>query len=264
VVRLRDVQGLLLDIDGVLTVSWQPLPGAALALARIRQAQMPFRLLTNTTELTRRELASRLSGAGFEVELEEIVTALVATGHFLRAHYPGSTCLIVGGAESPEDLDGVRLADADEPADVVVIGGASEAIPSVLANRALRLVLAGAPLVAMHGSLTWLTEAGVVLDTGRALAMALEKASGIEATIVGKPSPSFFEEALRVLGRSAERTAMVGDDIDNDVVAAQRLGMTGVLVRTGKFSPDQLDRATQPPNHVIDSFALLPDMLGLS
>jgi HAD superfamily hydrolase (TIGR01458 family) len=262
-VALPDIQGLLLDIDGVLTVSWRPLPGATRALARIREAEMPFRLLTNTTELTRRELASRLSHAGFEVELDEIVTALVATGQFLRARYPGSRCLVVGGAESQEDLDGVGLAGEDDPADVVVIGGASQAIPAVLANRALRLVLAGAPLVSMHGSLTWLTDSGIVLDTGRALVIALENAAGIDARVVGKPSPRFFEEALQLLGGSAEGTAMVGDDIESDVAAAQRLGMTGVLVRTGKFSPDQLDRATESPDHVIDSFAVLPDLLGL-
>jgi HAD superfamily hydrolase (TIGR01458 family) len=261
-VALPDVQGLLLDIDGVLTVSWRPLPGATRALARIREAGMPFRLLTNTTELTRRELASRLSHAGFDVRLDDIVTALVATGHFLRTSYPGSSCLVVGGAESQEDLEGVSLAGEDDPADVVVIGGASDAIPSDLANRALRLVSAGAPLVSMHGSLTWLTDAGIVLDTGRALVIALEKAAGIEARVVGKPSPTFFEEAVQLLGGSAERTAMVGDDIDTDVLAAQRLGMTGVLVRTGKFTPDQLDRAAERPDHVIDSFAVLPNLLG--
>jgi ribonucleotide monophosphatase NagD (HAD superfamily) len=198
------------------------------------------------------------------VKLDEIVTALVATGAFLRTRFPGSRCLVVGGAESHEDLGGVMLAGADDPADVVVIGGASEAIPSVLANRALRLVLAGAPLVAMHGSLTWLTDAGIMLDTGRALVIALEKAAGIEANVVGKPSPRFFEEAMRLLGGSAEMTAMVGDDIENDVAASQRLGMTGVLVRTGMFTPDQLDRPTEPPDHVIDSFAVLPDLLGLA
>jgi HAD superfamily hydrolase (TIGR01458 family) len=245
-------------------VSWQPLPGAVGALASIVAAGVPFRLLTNTTELTRAELASTLHRAGFAAKPDDIVTALVATGHFLRSRYPGSRCMVIGGADSPQDLDGVPIAAAGEAADVVVIGGSSEAIPWETANLALRRVLAGAPLVAMHGSLTWMTDAGIVLDTGRALVLALEEAAGITATVVGKPSREFFDGALASLGLPPSRVAMVGDDLDTDVLAAQRLGMTGILVRTGKFSPLQLDRAKESPDHVIDSFADLPRLLGLA
>jgi HAD superfamily hydrolase (TIGR01458 family) len=261
--ELRDVEGLLLDIDGVLTVSWRALEGAIQALARIRASGIPFRLLTNTTELSRRELSSVLWGAGFEVDPEEVLTAAVATGRYLLSRYPGAHCLVIGGADSPEDLEGVRVVRDEDPADVVVVGGSSEAIPWSLANHALRLVLGGAPLVSMHGTLTWMTDGGIVLDTGRALVLALEVAGGVHSTVIGKPSSRFFEEAVELLGVPPRRAVMVGDDVQSDVLAAQGLGMTGVLVRTGKFSSDQLEGATGAPDHVIDSVADLPDLLGL-
>lgn len=259
-----EVEGLLLDIDGVLAVSWRALEGAAQALGRIRASGIPFRLLTNTTELPRRELSSVLRGAGFDVEQEEILTAPVATGRYLLNSYPGARCLVIGGADSAEDLGGITVVRGDNPADVVVVGGSSEAIPWSLANHALRLVLDGAPLVSMHGTLTWMTDGGIVLDTGRALVLALEAATGVQGIVIGKPSPRFFEEALELLGVPPSKAAMVGDDVESDVLAAQRLGMTGVLVRTGKFSPGQLEGAAGTPDHVIDSVADLPDLLGLA
>jgi HAD superfamily hydrolase (TIGR01458 family) len=261
---IGDVEGLLLDVDGVLTVSWRPLEGAVRALALIRASRIPFRLVTNTTELSRRELSSALRGAGFEVDAEEIFTASVATGRYLLTRYPDARCLVIGGSDPPEDLDGVTVVRDEDPADVVVVGGSSEAIPWGVANRALRLVLDGAPLVSMHGTLTWMTDGGIVLDTGRALVLALEAAGGVEGAVIGKPSPRFFEEALALLGVPASKAAMVGDDLESDVLASQALGVTGVLVRTGKFSSDRLEGATGAPDHVIDSVADLPDLLGLA
>jgi ribonucleotide monophosphatase NagD (HAD superfamily) len=181
----------------------------------------------------------------------------------LETRYPGARCLVIGGSNSLEDLEGVEVVRGVDPADVVVVGGASDAIPWDLANHALRVVLAGAPLVSMHGTLTWMTDGGMVLDSGRALVLALEAAAQVRAEVIGKPSARFFEEAVELLGVPAAKVAMVGDDLESDVLAAQRLGMTGVLVRTGKFSPVQLEGAAEAPNRLIDSVADLPELLGL-
>ena len=77
----------------------------------------------------------------------------------------------------------------------------------------------------------------------------------------GKPSPAFFEEALRALGTPAARTAMVGDDVVSDVRGAQAIGVTGILVRTGKFRPEDLERGGDRPDHVLGSVADLPSLL---
>ncbi len=125
----------------------------------------------------------------------------------------------------------------------------------------LRVLLEGAALVAMRRNLTWMTSAGECLDAGAYL-LGLEGASGRRAVVTGKPAPGCFAAGLEELGMPAARVAMVGDDIENDVLAAQAVGITGVLVRTGKFREDKLATASGRPDHVIDSIVELPALLG--
>ena len=98
------------------------------------------------------------------------------------------------------------------------------------------------------------------VDTGAYVA-ALEESSGRTPVVLGKPSPEFFVACLAELGLAADRVAMVGDDVENDVAAAQRCGLRGVLVRTGKFRSEALDRASAAPEPVVDSFAAVPSLL---
>jgi HAD superfamily hydrolase (TIGR01458 family) len=257
-VALSDVRGVLLDIDGVLTVSWRPLPGAVDAVAWLKRRRVPFLLMTNTTSHTRAALADRLRGVGFEVDGDDVVTAPVATAAYLRTHHPRARCFLLGAADVADDLAGVDL--VDESADVVVVAGADPAFTWENVNRAFRMVVGGAALVAMHRNLSWMTEDGLTLDSGAYVA-GLEQAAGVEAVVCGKPAPEFFRQAIDLLNLSAEATAMVGDDVETDVLAAQAVGLTGVLVETGKFRAEALERATGRPDHVIDSVGDLPDLL---
>ncbi len=117
--------GVLLDIDGVLAVSWEALPGAVDALARLRDEEIPFRLITNTTTKSRADLAGTLRGAGFDVADEEIVTAVVATAEHLRKAHPGAPVFVLSDGDATADLVGIDLVEVDD-ADVIVIGGASD------------------------------------------------------------------------------------------------------------------------------------------
>lgn len=257
----RKIEGLLLDIDGVLAVSWEAIPGAAETLAWLRGEGIPFRLVTNTTTHTRRALAETLGKAGIRVEAGEIVTAVVGTAAYLRSHHAGARCYLLSDGDAREDLAGVRLAGPGEDAEVVVLGGASDDFGYANLNHAFRMLVNGAALVAMHRNLYWRTAEGLQMDAGAYVA-GLEEAAGVEATICGKPSPAFFESALEDLGRPAERVAMVGDDVDNDVLGAQAVGLTGVLVKTGKFRPQDLEGKGSAPDHVVESIADLPGLLG--
>ena len=256
--------GVLLDVDGVLVTSWEPLSGAVEAVARLRLAGIPFLLVTNTTTRSRESLARDL--APFEVEPDEILTAPMATAAYLRAEHPGASVHLLGTGDVADDFEGIEL--VDDGADVVVIGGASEpdaerpdtTFTYEKLDRAFRMLLAGAPLVAMHRNLSWRTSRGVVLDSG-AFVVGLEEAARKKATVVGKPSAAFFRAALERLGVPADRALMVGDDVEADVLGAQAVGLTGVLVRTGKFRPEHLEAGR--PDHVIDSVADLPGLLGL-
>lgn len=256
---LTDVDGLLLDIDGVLSTSWRAIPGSVEAMRWIRDAGIGFRLITNTTTHTRADLAATLAGAGFEVEAEEIVTAVVATATYLREHHPEAPAYVLSDGDAGDDLVDVEVVDTPEAAEVLVIGGASDAFTYDAVNRIFRGLMEGAVLVGMHRNLFWRTAGGWELDGGAYLS-GLEAASGVEATICGKPAPAYFASALSLLGVPAERAVMVGDDIANDILGAQAAGLRAVQVRTGKFRETDLAKGT--PDRVIDALADLPAILG--
>ncbi|HEY7281187.1 MAG TPA: HAD-IIA family hydrolase [Actinomycetota bacterium] len=254
-----DVDGVLLDVDGVLTVSWRELPGAAEAVAALRSRGVPFLLATNTTTMSRSVLAATLARAGIEVTAGDLVTAPVAAARFLRSEHPGASVFQVGGRDAREDLDGVRFVE-DGSADVVLVAGADDDFTWARLDQAFRLLLDGAAFVAMHRNTSWTTDRGPTLDSGPFVA-ALEAATGAVATVTGKPAPAFFSSCVSMLGLEPSRVAMVGDDLESDVLAAQRCGLTGVLVRTGKFRQGTLDAATERPDLVLDSVAVLPAAL---
>lgn len=256
-----DVDGLLLDIDGVLSVSWEPIDGAVATLRWLRDHRVPFRLITNTTTHTRDALAATLRSAGFAVDADDVITAVVATASYLRNAHPEARVFLLSDGDARDDLQGITLVGRDDPADVVVVGGASGDFTYATINHIFRLLMDGAALVGMHRNMFWRTAGGLELDGGAYIA-GLEEATGVRAMICGKPAPAYFEAALELLGIPPSRVAMVGDDVVNDVLAAQAIGLTGVLVRTGKFRDADLQRDDGTPNHVIESFAALPAILA--
>lgn len=256
------IEAVLLDIDGVLTVSWKALPGATQALQRLRQQGVPIRLVTNTTTKTRSDLAATLRDAGFDVTDEEVVTAVVATAAYLRTTHPGAKVFVLSDGDAAADLEGVDLVDVEE-ADVIVLGGASEDFAYDTMNRIFRRLMDGARLVGMHRNLYWKTSEGWELDGGAYIA-GLEAAADTVAAICGKPEETYFAAALEALGVGADRAAMVGDDMLNDVVGAKAVGLIGVLVKTGKYRPGDETRHDVQPDHVVDSIAGLPEILARS
>jgi HAD superfamily hydrolase (TIGR01458 family) len=249
---------ILLDIDGVLHVSGEAIPGAPEALEALRDGGHPLRLVTNNTTRARWKLAAELRSIGIDVATEEISTTPVAAGRLLK----GLKVLALTMDSVKEDLErDVTL--VDEGADVVLVGGADESDETTRVfryeqlNRAFAELSRGARLVCLHKNRWWQTADGPLLDAG-AFVAGLEYAAGVEAEVVGKPSASYFEAALAELGARADATVMVGDDVEADVSAAKKLGMRGVLVRTGKFRPDTLAAADPAPDAVIDSIADLP------
>lgn len=263
---MASVRAVLIDIDGVLTVSWRPLPGAVEALREIREAGLGVALVTNTTSRTRASIARTLADVGFPVSAEDILTAPAVTAAYLAEHCPGARCVLLNSGDIAEDLGGVTVVgmaegegDGSVP-DVVVVGGAGPEFGYAALNRAFGHLQRGARLVAMHRNLYWRTEGGLQLDTG-AFLVGLERAARVEAEITGKPSAAFFEAALAHVGVAADEALMVGDDVETDVLAAQRAGVRGVLVRTGKYLPETHRDASGTPDHVIDSFAGLPALL---
>jgi HAD superfamily hydrolase (TIGR01458 family) len=256
------IGAVLIDIDGVLTVSWRPLPGAVAALEWLRASALPLALVTNTTSRPRSSIAEALAQAGFPVTASAILTAPAIAAAYLQEHYPGARCVLLNSGQIGEDLAGVTLVGEDDPGpvDVVLVGGAGEEFSYRALNRAFGHLQSGARLVAMHRGLYWRTSTGLQLDSGAFIA-GLEQAASTTAEVVGKPAAAFFATALARVGTDAAHTLMVGDDVETDVLAAQRCGLTGVLVKTGKYLPSAHRDASGTPDHVLDSFASLPALL---
>ena len=252
---------ILLDIDGVLHVSGEAIAGAPEAVRALREEGHALRFVTNNPTRARWKLAAELRSLGIDVGADDISTTPIAAGKLLK----GLRVLALTMDSVKEDLArDVTL--VDERAEVVRVGGADETAETgdvfryEQLNRAFAELSQGARLVCLHRNRWWQTADGPLLDAG-AFVAGLEYAAGVEAEVVGKPTAAYFEAALAELGARAQEAVMVGDDVEADVGAAKRLGMRGVLVRTGKFRRDMLAAADPAPDAVIDSIADLPSYL---
>lgn len=255
-IEKNDGFGVLLDIDGVLYVGEEPIAGAREALAELRSLGAGVRLLTNTTSRSRREIVERLARMEFEVSLDEILTpAALAVRHCQERGYESVTALV--DEHLREDLAELPGQESEDHTDAIVLGELGDKFTPELLNRAFRLLMDGAELVALQHNRYWRRADGLVLDVG-AYAAALEYASGREAIVVGKPAREFYMSAMADLG--VERAVMVGDDLEADVGGAMAAGLPGVLVRTGKYRQDALSgRVT--PTAIVDSIANVPALL---
>lgn len=253
-------RALILDMEGVLHVDWVALPGAPEAFARFRAAGLEVAVLTNTTGRTRAAIAERLGGLGVPVPPERIVTSAWAAAEHLRGQRHRPRVYVLAEPAVLEEFDGLDLVRSPAEAETIVLGGPDERWTYAALNDVFRALLDGASLLAMQRNRWWTTGAGPALDAGMFVA-GLEYAAGVDATVVGKPSPEIFAAACARVGADPAQSMMVGDDLESDLRAAARLGMATCLVRTGKgetFSPD--------PGEVdlhVDDLAALADELGL-
>ena len=244
----------------MLHVSGEPIAGAASAVRRLRDAGHRIRFVTNTTTRSRAQVVEQLRDLRIELEDDELQTTSVVAARALK----GKRVLALTMPGILDDLDGLQLVGMN--VDAVLLGGADEGeetgrIFSYLnLNRAFHELDAGADLYCLHKNRWWQTADGPRLDAG-AFVAGLEYAADTEATVLGKPSAAYFAAALEALDAEAELTWMIGDDLENDCVGAHRHGMKTILVRTGKFRPDDVERSRVQPDAIVSSIAQVPDWL---
>ena len=253
------VRGVLLDLDGVVYVGDAPVPGAAEAVDWLAGEGIPFRFLTNTSSRPRSAIVARLAALGIPASDDDILTPAVAARSWLRQHAADRPALFVPEATASEfaALDPLP-GDVEEGAGSVVVGDLGAGWDFATLNRAFRLLMAEPrpTLVALGLTRFWRADDGLRLDAG-AFVRALEYAAGTTAVVMGKPDRAFYRTAVDGLGLDPDQVVMIGDDIRADVEGAKRAGLTGVLVRTGKFSPADLD-GDVAPDALLDSLADLP------
>jgi HAD superfamily hydrolase (TIGR01458 family) len=251
---------ILLDVDGVLHVSGEAIPGAPDAVARLRAAGHTLRFVTNTSTRPRAQLTAELRELGFELSEDELQT----TARTAARELAGKRVFALVMSNVVPDLEGLEL--VGEGAEAVLIGGCDETLePNQVFSymnlaRAFDEIQMGASLYCLHKNKWWQTSRGPMLDSG-AFVAGLEYATGVEATVLGKPSPSYFAAALDALDAEPELTWLVTDDVDADVRGARLFGMKTALVRTGKFRPEALESADTTPDIVVSSLAHFPALL---
>jgi phospholysine phosphohistidine inorganic pyrophosphate phosphatase len=253
------MKGVLFDLDGVLYNAGQEIPGAGAAIRTLQEQGIPHRFLTNTSTRSRAALVRRLARFGVPAVAEHIITPPYAAARWLREREPRAIALFAmeSAAEEFQDLP-LLPPDAESGADYVVVGDLGERWDYQALNRAFRLLHENeeATLVALGMSRYWQGEKGLLLDVGPFI-VALEHAAERSAVVLGKPAAPFFQSALDDLGLPAHEVLLVGDDVRGDVAAAQAVGISGLLVRTGKYRPGDLQRNIIP-DAVLDSVADLP------
>lgn len=251
---------ILLDLDGVLYIGDTPIAGAQAAVEELRKQGLRLRFVTNTTAHSRSETIRKLRCLGFAVAGEEVITpAALAVDHCAERGHRRAALLVAESVR--EDFAALEEVAGETGADAVIVGDLGESFGYEPLNRAFRLVMEGAELVALQKNRYWMTPEGLSLDAG-AFVAALEYATGREAYVVGKPAAGFFASVLAGLGIAAGDAVMVGDDVESDVGGALRAGLAAILVRTGKYREDHVRSCGIAPTAVVASVADVPGLVA--
>ncbi|MDX1991113.1 MAG: HAD-IIA family hydrolase [bacterium] len=241
--KFSEIAAVVLDMDGVLWRGNEALPGMVDLFDWLREQAIPFALATNNSSTTPTDYALKLAQLGVEgVSPASIVTSSTATAAYLQTRYPAGTSVYVlgmDGIRSALEAAGFEVVSAEgETAQVVVVGIDTELTYTNLKRAALH-IRAGAAFMGTNGDRTLPKPEGLVPGAGSILA-ALEAATDVKPTIIGKPERPMFEAALQVVGQPAANTLMVGDRLDTDIAGAQAVGLQTALVLTGVTSAEQL------------------------
>ena len=253
-------RGYLIDMDGVLYRGSEPIPGAAAFVRRLREADVPFRLLTNNSQRTRRDVAAKVARMGFDVDEEHVFTSAMATARFLAQRTPGGTAFVIGEGGLLTALHQNGYAVVDHDPDYVVVGE-GRTFNLELVEAAVRMITRGAKLIATNLDPSCPTADGIRPGCGAMVAM-LETATGAKAFSVGKPSPVMMRAARKELGLATDETTIIGDTMETDILGGVQLGFRTVLVLTGGTRREDLPRYAYGPDVVVESLAEFADMAG--
>jgi NagD protein len=258
----HEIRSWLMDMDGVLVRQEDAIPGADRFIARLRDLEIPFLVLTNNSIYTRRDLAARLSQSGLEVPEEAIWTSALATASFLEGQRPSGTAFVIGESGLTTALHQAGYTMTEREPDYVVLGE-TRTYSFERITQAIRLVAAGARFIATNPDPTGPAPEGPLPATGSVAAL-ISRATGVAPYFVGKPNPLMMRSALNAIGAHSESTAMIGDRMDTDVVSGLEAGMHTVLVLTGSTTRQIAERFPYRPSRIVDSIADLVDELGAS
>lgn len=246
-------RGFLIDMDGVIYRGGELIEGADEFIAALLDRRVPFIFLTNNSQRTRRDVATKLARMGIQVEEKHVFTCAMATARFLARQKPGGTAFVIGEGGLLNALHKNGFSIVDKSPDYVVVGE-GRTLSSESLEAAVKMVSRGAKLIATNPDPNCPTDDGIRPGCGAIVAL-IEAATGIKAFSVGKPSPVMMREARKELGLMASETIMVGDTMETDILGGVQLGYRTVLVLSGGTRRDDLPRYAYRPDVILDSVA---------
>ena len=249
------MSAILFDLDGVLYEGDHAITGAAETIRWFNSQSIPHLFLTNTSSIPRSALVEKLAAFDITTSADQFLTPPLATAQWLKLNSDGPIALFIPEATKSEFSEFDICTDITEPVSAVVIGDLGEHWDFTTLNLAFRLLIenSDASLIALGMTRYWRAENGLQLDAGSYVS-ALNYATGKEPVVLGKPAKEFYQAALNILNTKNNNTVMIGDDIKGDIEAAQSAGLKTILVRTGKYSPSDLNLGITP-DVIINSIA---------
>ncbi len=247
--------GVLIDMDGVIYRGGELIPGAMEFVNQLKAQGVPFMFLTNNSQRTRIDIATKLQRMGIEVTAEHVYTCAMATARFLARQSPGSTAFVLGESGLTTALNKAGIAVIDKDPDYVIVGE-GRTYTFEMMEQATNMINRGARLVATNMDPSCPTEKGSRPGCG-AIVRLLEEATGRKAFNLGKPSPIMMRDARKMLGLDAMHTFMIGDTMETDIIGGLQLGYNTVLVLSGGTRQEDLANFAYKPNRVVRSVAEL-------
>jgi 4-nitrophenyl phosphatase len=262
---LNSIKNVLIDMDGVLWRGDEPLPGLTDFFATLFNQQIGFMLLTNNSTRAIPDYVEKLGRFNVDIQPDQVMTSSYDTADWLADQVqPGARVYAVGEAGLHSALTDVgfqvSLDEAPDEAEAVVVG-LYLGIDIASIHHAARLVRQGALFVGTNPDVTFPFEGGLGPGAGSILA-AVTAAAGKEPTVIGKPNPLMYEQALKRLGATPEQTTMIGDRLDTDILGGQRAGVKTALVLTGVTQAEDLNGSKVQPTWVFDSIVALTAALN--
>ncbi|TAL47966.1 MAG: HAD-IIA family hydrolase [Methylovulum sp.] len=267
-----NIRALIIDMDGVLWHGDQPMPGLTDFFQTLRDQQIRFILATNNASLTPGQYVNKLAKMGVTVTQDEILTSGIATALYLGEHEDPSTTrvFVIGedGAKEPLTERGFTLTDLYEVntdstpgkgADIVVCGKDQTLTWDKLATATLN-IRAGAKFIGTNADTTLPTEHGITHGNGAILA-ALQVATGVTPTIIGKPEPIIYQQAMALLGTDTSETIAIGDRLETDILGAVRTGIRSLMVLTGVSTEEDLKVSGYQPTWLMPDISAITDAL---
>jgi 4-nitrophenyl phosphatase len=267
-----NIRALIIDMDGVLWHGDQAIIGLTDFFQTLRAQNLRFILATNNASLTPPQYVNKLAKMGVTVTENEILTSGMATALYLSQHEdPATTRVFVlgeAGASEPLRQCGFTLTGLyqlnsaktpGEGADIVVCGKDQTLSWDKLATASLN-IRAGAKFIGTNADTTLPTEYGITHGNGAILA-ALQAATGVSPTIIGKPEPIIYQQAMALLGTDPAETVAIGDRLETDILGAVRTGIRSLMVLTGVSTEADLETSDYGPTWVMADIRAVTEAL---